>query len=496
MRINTFVIQSFSKFLQSKDKTYYKYGLVDCQLNGVTFQFKTPQFNEIAKSYYQAFQNMHNEEYQKLNQELIQYINPVFIQDVSQIMNHFNILDLQAWQNLVVQISNNIETITLTEINITLKQLLMFLNKKFRMVETPFQKYHYSEYDLTLVLNEQQLFTILNQMKFNPTDINVYIESFTSLINIFFKFSRVQPISFFDVYEIVRNKLQIVLDNHLNQLNLSNLITLYQSFGSESQIIEQIIQRLGEQQINITHQELDRILEIWKAKGFIDQNLFQILKSEIIYQVQFNQQYYQNKVFQRIFALIYANIKDKDILNIIQAKLLASTDLLQTKNISFQNGYLTCIKILKLRNPELKLPEIQMKPKIVSKKMQKSLQENILINFTKQYIEKLDENVQIKIDAQCWIYLIDIALIFQDSKIAFELSGSVYFRDKTLTGKKLAKKEIMISEGWKPIFLGNQEKILFNTFSFNQQQLPEQIENLFDNLFQEALGRKLQKKQK
>ncbi|CAD8201335.1 unnamed protein product [Paramecium octaurelia] len=494
MRLNI-LKECFSTFLKSGDKSNFKYGLVDCQLKDVQFQFKSPQFNDIAQQYYEAYEKKGDEEYEKLNEELQQLIQPYYLQDVSQIMNHFNMLDLSAWQTLVVQMCNNLEAIPLTEMTITLKQIFLFMSRKFRMQESSVEQYHYSEYELPLVFTENQLFTILNQLKFDQTQINNYLEALTTLLSIFFKFSRIQPISFYDVYEIVRKKLQIVLDNHLDELDLNNLITMYQSYGSESEIIEQIIQRVKQLDSAVPHRELDRILEIWKTNGNIDQDLLLILKSELLYQIKLTNKYQQNKVFQRIFALIYANVNDAEILHVIEKKLQKSTKLLESRNYSFQNGYLTCIKILKLRHPELSLPQIQMKPKRVSKQMQKSLQENILINFFRQYINSLDEKVKIKVDAPCWIYLIDVALLFQDAKIAFELSGSVYFRGNSLTGKKQAKKEIMISEGWKPIFLGNQEKILFNNFSFNQQQLPEQIERLFDDLFEKALGRKLQKKQ-
>ncbi|CAK83944.1 unnamed protein product (macronuclear) [Paramecium tetraurelia] len=493
MRLNI-LKESFSTFLKSGDKSYFKYGLVDCKLKDISFQFKTPQFKDIAQQYYEAYEKK-GDEYEKLNEELQQWIRPEYLQDVSQIMNHFNMLDLSAWQNLVVQICNSLETIPLQEMSITLKQIFLFMNRKFRMQESTVEQYHYSEYDLPLVFTEKQLFTILNQMKFDQTQVNDYLDALTTLLNIFFKFSRIQPISFYDVYEVVRNKLQIVLDKHLNELDLNNSITLYQSYGSEPKIIQQIIHKVQQLDSVIPHRELDRILEIWKTKGSIDQDLLLILKSEILYQINLTNKYQQNKVFQRIFALIYANVNDAEILNVIEKKLLKSTQLLETRNYSFQNGYLTCIKILKLRHPELTLPDIKMKPKSVSKQMQKSLQENILINFFRQYVKSLSEKVKIQVDAPCWIYLIDVALLFQDAKIAFELSGSVYFRGNNLTGKKQAKKEIMISEGWKPIFLGNQEKILFNNFSFNQQQLPEQIEKLFDELFEKALGRKVQKKQ-
>ncbi|CAD8172106.1 unnamed protein product [Paramecium pentaurelia] len=486
----------FSQFLKPGDKQFYKYGLNDCQIQDLQLQFKTPQFNEMFKSYMLAYIKKGDEEYLKLNEELFQFIKPQYVQDVSQIMNHFNVLDLLAWQNLIVQICNNLEVIPLPELSIALKQIIMFMSRKFRMQESLLEQYHYSEYDLPLILTEKQLFTILNQMKLDPDQINNYLDALTTLLNIFFKFSRVQPISFYDVYEIVRNKLQIVLEKHLDELDLNNLITMYQSYGSESEIIKQIIQKLQQTDSKILHKELDRILEIWKTNGSIDQDLLLFLKSEILYQIQLTNKYQQNKVFQRIFALIYANINDTDILKFIESKLQQSTKLLQTRNYSFQNGYLTCIKILKLRHPELKVPEVIMKPKRVSKQMQKSLQENMLINFFRQYVKSLEEKVKIKVDAPCWIYLIDVALLFKDAKIAFELSGSVYFRGNNLTGKKQAKKEIMISEGWIPIFLGNQEKILFNNFSFNQQELPEQIEKLFDNLFEKALGRKLNKKQR
>ncbi|CAK70826.1 unnamed protein product (macronuclear) [Paramecium tetraurelia] len=126
-------------------------------------------------------------------------------------MNHFNILDLSAWQNLVVQICNNLETIPLQEMSITLKQIFLFMNRKFRMQESTVEQYHYSEYDLPLVFTEKQLFAILNQMKFDQTQVNDYLDALTTLLNIFFKFSRIQPISFYDVYEVVRNKLQIIL---------------------------------------------------------------------------------------------------------------------------------------------------------------------------------------------------------------------------------------------------------------------------------------------
>ncbi|CAD8201325.1 unnamed protein product [Paramecium octaurelia] len=83
-----------------------------------------------------------------------------------------------------------------------------------------------------------------------------------------------------------------------------------------------------------------------------------------------------------------------------------------------------------------------MKPKRVSKQMQKSLQENILINFFRQYINSLDEKVKIKVDAPCWIYLIDVELLFQDAKIAFELSGSVYFRGNSLQVRYKPKRKL------------------------------------------------------
>lgn len=36
----------------------------------------------------------------------------------------------------------------------------------------------------------------------------------------------------------------------------------------------------------------------------------------------------------------------------------------------------------------------------------------MLINFFRQYVKTLEEKVKIKVDAPCWIYLIDIALLF------------------------------------------------------------------------------------
>ncbi|CAD8201327.1 unnamed protein product [Paramecium octaurelia] len=128
---------------------------------------------------------------------------------------------------------------------------------------------------------------------------------------------------------------------HLDELDLNNLITIYQSYGSESEIIEQIIQREKQLDSAVPHRELDRILEIWKTNGNIDQDLLLILKSELLYQIKVTNKYQQNKVFQRIFALIYANVNDAEILHVIEKKLQKSTKLLESRNYSFQNGYLT-----------------------------------------------------------------------------------------------------------------------------------------------------------